>query len=455
VDGERTDGRTGESTGGRTGGVSAGGAGRAGKRAGEMGLSTLARAHLWRYKGKSLLIIVGLATAVAAFVAVMSMVASLQGTMEDRLARYGASLTVTPHNPELQLTYGGITVATAGTGQAALLGDDVLSRIEGIPSGADLTAVIPVAVRSVVVGGVTGTGSGADGAAAGGGAANGTTAGGTTDGGAAPGGVDVLAVGTDLATSFETKPWWHVEGAVPQAEDQVLLGLHARNKLGAEVGTYLEVEGRRLLVSGVLLETGGEEDNALIMAREQLAALVEGGGQANLVEVTVAGSAEVEAVADEIRAALPGVEVSSIKQTLEFNAQANSSLSDAGIAATVLIVLVVVFVVVLTLLAAVRERQREVGVLRALGFRARDVVSVIFRESLLLSVIAAFVGLGLGLLAAALTPRVLTSLTLDFTVNVPVIVAALVMSPLLAGIATAYPAWAAVHLDPAAAFRKL
>jgi putative ABC transport system permease protein len=429
--------------------VSAGGAGRAGKRAGEMGLSTLARAHLWRYKGKSLLIIVGLATAVAAFVAVMSMVASLQGTMEDRLARYGASLTVTPHNPELQLTYGGITVATAGTGQAALLGDDVLSRIEGIPSGADLTAVIPVAVRSVVVTAV-------DGATVGGGPSDGDMAeSDAAPGGATAEGAEFLAVGTDLATSFETKPWWHVEGAVPQAENQVLLGLHARNKLGAETGTYLEVEGRRLLVSGVLLETGGEEDNALIMAREQLAALVEGGGQANLVEVTVAGSAEVETVANEIREGLPEAEVSSIKQTLEFNAQANSSLSDAGIAATVLIVLVVVFVVVLTLLAAVRERQREVGVLRALGFRARDVVSVIFRESLLLSVVAAFVGLGLGLLAAALAPRVLPSITLDFTVSVPVIVAALVMSPLLAGIATAYPAWAAVHLDPAAAFRKL
>ncbi len=43
-----------------------------------LGLNTIALAHLVRYRGKSVLIILGLTVAVAAFVSVMSLVLSLQ-----------------------------------------------------------------------------------------------------------------------------------------------------------------------------------------------------------------------------------------------------------------------------------------------------------------------------------------------------------------------------------------
>jgi len=385
-----------------------------------LSLNTIAAAHLGRHKGKSLLIILGLAMAVAAFVAVTSLVLSLRTTLDGRLARYGASLTVVPQNPQLSLQYGGVTVATAGSAETTLLDATVVTRVQSIPSRESLAAVLPVVLHAVRISGA-----------------------------------DYLAIGTDIASSASVKPWWRVEGALPTRRDEVLLGLSARNKLQADPGTSLMVLGKPFVVSGVLQETGGEEDNAIIMDRGALEEAAGTGSQPNMIEVAVTDSGAVDKVVREIQAAVPGVEVRSVKQSLEFNSQAGSSLAGIGLGATVLIVVVAVLIVVLTMLAEVRERQKEIGVFRALGFRARDVASLMFRESLLLSAVAAALGVALGVLGAAYGPRIVPGLHLDLAVSAWVVVGGAVLAMVLAAVATVYPAFLATRLDPAIALRRL
>jgi putative ABC transport system permease protein len=385
-----------------------------------LGLNTIAVAHLARHKGKSVLIVVGLAMAVAAFVSVMSLVLSLQTTLDSRLARYGASLTVVPRSPELSLQYGGMTVATAGSGRAALLDPSAVSRVESIPSRESLAGVLPVALHAVNISGA-----------------------------------DYLVIGTDIGLSARVKPWWKVEGALPAGRNEVLLGLNARNRLRADPGTVLTVEGEPFMVSGVMRETGGEEDNAIIMEITALADAVGRRLDPSMIEVALTDSEAVERVVQEIQAAVPGVDVRSVKQSLEFNAQAGSSLSKIGLGATVLIILIATLIVVLTMLAAVRERQREIGVFRALGFKTRDVVGLMFRESLVLSAFAAAAGLVLGALGAVYGPRIVPGLDLDISVTAPILVGGAALAILLAAVATVYPAFLATRLDPAIALRKL
>jgi putative ABC transport system permease protein len=116
---------------------------------------------------------------------------------------------------------------------------------------------------------------------------------------------------------------------------------------------------------------------------------------------------------------------------------------------------VAVFVVVLTMLAAVRERQKEIGVLRAVGFLQKHIISLMFRETLLLSLVAAVLGGGLGVLGALVGPKVAPGLSLDFRADPLVLAAGLVLSLVLAAVATAYPAFRAARLDPALALKKL
>lgn len=386
----------------------------------ELGLNAVALAHLKRHKGRSVLIVVGLGMAVAAFVAVTSLVLSLQSTLDGRLARYGASLTVLPQNPELSLQYGGVTVATAGSGQTSPLEPAVLTKVEAIPSKLRLAAVVPVALQAASISGA-----------------------------------EYLVIGTDIKAAAQAKPWWQVEGSLPARPDELLLGLNARNKLRAEPGTTLTLWGKPFLVSGVLQETGGEEDNAIVVDRGALETATGSVAGLNMIEVAVTDSGAVDQVVREIRQAVPGVDVRSVKQSLEFNARAGSSLADIGAGATVLIVIVAVLIVVLTMLSAVRERQKEIGVFRAVGFRRRHVISLIFRETLLLSAVSAVAGIALGLLAAAFAPHVVSGLDIQFGVNALVLVAGAALAVALGALAAVYPAIVAARLDPAVALKKL
>ena len=252
--------------------------------------------------------LLGMAVAVAAFVTVVSLVISLRDTLDDRLARYGASLLVVPASPELSLEYGGLSVADAGSGEVPVLHESAVATILGIPSAARVAEAIPVLLQPVQVAGET-----------------------------------YLALGTDVAAGIRAKPWWRIEGAPPRGPYQVLLGLDARNKLGLDPGETLTIEGRQYVVSGVLWETGGEEDGVIVMDREELAQLTGRGADVNLIEVTAGDSDAVEPLSLEISKALPAASVISVKKSLEFNAQANGALGKFGLAATALIIIVSAF----------------------------------------------------------------------------------------------------------------
>jgi putative ABC transport system permease protein len=384
-----------------------------------VGLGSVALANLRRHKGRVLVMALGLATAVAAFIAVASLVLSLQSTMDDRLTRYGASLLVLPASAELSLTYGGVPVAGAGEGQVPVLPAGTLEAIEKIPSASSIEAAVPVLLYPVHV----------------------------SDG-------TLLAMGTDVALSARVKPWWRVQGALPSSGQELLLGANAAGRLGAKAGSRLSVEGRDYVVSGVLLETGGEEDNLVIMDRAQLATLAGRGADVNLIEVTASHSAAVDQLSREIAAAAPGATVSSVKKSLEFTAQANGALTSFGWAATALIVLISALIVIFTMLAAVHERQRELGVLRALGFRRRHVAGLLLREAIVVSLASAVLGVALGLGGAALAPRLASGLNLSLSLNPLVLVGAVALSVLLAVLSTLYPAFKASAQDPASALRS-
>jgi uncharacterized membrane protein YfcA len=139
------------------------------------------------------------------------------------------------------------------------------------------------------------------------------------------------------------------------------------------------------------------------------------------------------------------------KQSLEFNAQPahlskivwgqpSSSSSSPHLS-------------VLTMLAAVRERQKEIGASCLASDPPRCESDV--QESLLLSAVAAGVGLVLGVLGAAYGPKIVPGLDLHLSVTAPILVAGAALAIVLAAIATVYPAFLATRLDPAIALRKL
>jgi putative ABC transport system permease protein len=383
-----------------------------------MELRHVALANLRRRKGKAALVTLGLAVAVAAFVLVLSLILSLRATMDDRLSKYGSNLVLTPRSEELSLSYGGLSVPGVASGEVGLLDRADLAALELLPSADQVAAVVPVLLEPVEIAGRS-----------------------------------FLAMGTDLAASAQVKLWWRYEGSLPAEADEVLLGLNVRNELGLQRGDILEMAGRELRVSGVLWETGGEEDNLVIMPLAALEEISGRAGELNLIEVTAASGEQVDTLTAEIEAVLPEVEVASVKKSIEFTNQANGSLADFGLALTFLVMVICGIVVTITMLSAVKERQKEIGILRAVGYKQRHVGLLVLQESALLSAGAAAAGVAVGLAAGWAAPQLVPELALTFVFS-PLVVLAGTTAAFVIGLAAAlYPAYRAANLDPATALK--
>lgn len=383
-----------------------------------MELRHLAFGYLRRRKGKAALITFGLSVAVGSFVMVLSLVFALRATMDERLTKYGSNLVIMPAAAELNLSYGGMSIAGAGSGEIPRLTQDDLAALKSLPSAASVAAVLPVVLEPIDVEGRP-----------------------------------LLGMGTDIGESLLVKPWWKVEGRAPSRDDEVLVGLNVRNELGLEVGSRVGIEGRDFTVSGILWETGGEEDNLVVFERRALDELTGNTGTVNLIEVTAARTEMVDPLSAEIEAAIPGAAVVSVKQSIEFTERANSSLADFGLAVTMLIVVIAGVVVMITMLTAVKERQKEIGILRAVGYKQRHIATLVLLESVMLSTSGAILGALGGLAGAAILPRFVPGLSLGFVVDPFVVIAGVGVSFVVGLSAALYPAWRAAGLDPATALK--
>jgi putative ABC transport system permease protein len=107
-----------------------------------------------------------------------------------------------------------------------------------------------------------------------------------------------------------------------------------------------------------------------------------------------------------------------------------------------------------TMLMSVLERTREIGVLRALGWRRARVLGMILQESLVLGVVGGvcgiFMGLGLGELLG-MVPGTYGSIDLTYA---PQLFVQAVVVALIAGVLGGlYPAWRATRMRPVEALR--
>ena len=117
-----------------------------------------------------------------------------------------------------------------------------------------------------------------------------------------------------------------------------------------------------------------------------------------------------------------------------------------------LAVLVALIGIINTLMLSVFERTREIGLLRAVGMKRRQVRSMIRSEAVIVALFGAVVGIVVGAgLGIALASSLRRSGVTNITVPIPSLIAFLVLSAVLGLIAATWPARRAANLDVLAA----
>jgi putative ABC transport system permease protein len=107
-----------------------------------------------------------------------------------------------------------------------------------------------------------------------------------------------------------------------------------------------------------------------------------------------------------------------------------------------------------TMAMSVFERTREIGVLRALGWKSGGVMMLIQAESVVLGLVGGMFGLGVGYGALRLLSRLPeTASIVSSSISALDLAEALGIAVLSGLIAGAYPAWRGAHLSPVEALR--
>jgi len=140
-------------------------------------------------------------------------------------------------------------------------------------------------------------------------------------------------------------------------------------------------------------------------------------------------------------------------QTQALGAEMEAARSFTGLIAAVSAVALLIggVGILAVMLIAVRERTREIGLRRAVGATARDVLVQFVLEALIISVLGGFVGLGLGVAAGFVASRLGDW---PLVISAGSVLLAVGVSTVVGVLFGAYPARRAARLDPTVALRS-
>jgi len=215
-------------------------------------------------------------------------------------------------------------------------------------------------------------------------------------------GVDVSDPDLGLVTADQISDGSYFSGA---GKGQAILSESYANENDLGVGDTVSAGDRKLDIVGISTGAVGGESSDVYMELGALQRLADLEGRVNAVQVQAASADEVDAVADRIESAFSG---SSVTTSSDVADQVGGSLVDAknlsgklGTALAVVALIGAFGIASLVTLSSVNKRTRELGTLKALGWRQWLVVRQVAGESVVQGLIGGVAGVAVGIAAAA------------------------------------------------------
>jgi len=244
-----------------------------------------------------------------------------------------------------------------------------------------------------------------------------------------------------------------IEGEQLSSNHQVVIGQNIAESLNKRVGNTIELSGIRFRIVGIYESKVSWEEMGGIITLHDAQALMGKPRKLTMLMVKMKDPQQAEALVEKLNLEFPGILAT---LTGDFAAQMPDMKNSQGMidGISFLAILIGGVGVLNTMLMAVFERTREIGVLRALGWRRRAVLGMILREALLLGLLGGVAGIGLAILLAnslRLMPMIGTAVQPIWGVDI--LARAFLVALLLGILGGLYPAFRATQLQPIEALR--
>jgi hypothetical protein len=298
---------------------------------------------------------------------------------------------------------------------------------------------------------------------------------------AAASGVHIAGVDTETEFKVSSVANYITEGTTPDTLQRhpIMIGRKIADKLKVKLKSKIvltfqslngEMTAGSFRVCGIFqTQNSIFDETTVFIRRDELAALVECGDQLHEIAILLKDEAKSSEVSASINASHPEVLSQTWKDLSPELRLVIDSFNEYMLIFIGIILLALMFGIVNTMLMAVLERQREIGMLMAIGMNKPRLFAMVVIETLLLVFIGTPVGLGIaylsisyfgkygidisafsqGLAAYGFRSRIYTGI--DNSYYIPV----LVLTASCAFVSSLYPAYRALRYNPAEAIRKI
>ena len=371
--------------------------------------------NLLRRKGRFLFTLLGISIGMASFIALLSLGGGMQTEINRQAAAMGTDLIITPRN---WCAYDQISIFTGEALPESMQEDvyDKVAVIEGITA-------IPYLTQS----------SGLRNS-------------------------PVMVIGVLPRETLDYKGWQISEGAYFNSQDErvAVVGSSIASQFDLALDDVLTIRGEKFPVKAILVETRSNDDVAIYLPLSVAQEIFDVGSYISYIAAKVDDLTQTEsyiaAIMDVANVAV-STDTQLLNSVMAILGSVNVTLQMiAGVA-----LVAAAFGIINTMMTAIHERRREIGIMRAIGGKSRDIFRIFLLESglygLLGGVVGVIAGIPVSLFAGPLISQssfnaLLKGATPEASFDAPMIITAILFSIVISVAAGVYPAWKAARLTP-------
>jgi putative ABC transport system permease protein len=283
-----------------------------------------------------------------------------------------------------------------------------------------------------------------------------------------------ISLNPELDEKYHILPGNIIEGEAISQNDhnhKVIIN-EDEDHFNANVGDTITINEIDLTVAGIYSSSIGDGHGIYMNLSEAKLVLGMNDSEANQFHVYAVNESVINALVEDIEAMFYGAKAVPSRDNLGGKADYLKTEQDRQIAqletdmekietsgnqiiliSAATAALIVLFIMIYT----VRERTKEIGVLRALGFPGKNIMSQFIIEGTIIGFLGGILGVGIAWLGAPVLSDMLLPSSEAYAVSNPgilIILIALVLTGILGAVASIYPAWMASRKRPVEAMRN-
>lgn len=236
----------------------------------------------------------------------------------------------------------------------------------------------------------------------------------------------------------------------------LLLGVHLAERLKLKPNEEVDLFAEKYRIAGIFESPSTWENGSMILPLAQLQSLTDRPGQVTYINVVLRrpiASAQASRAVEAIEALDPKLLALATEDFVKSDTRMQLSSAMAWMTSAVAIFIGTIGTLN-TMMTSVLERTREIGILRAIGWPRRRVVTMILAESCFIALLASLIGGVLAIIGTwALSQAPAAKGILSPHIDIRILFQGILLALIIGMLGALLPAWRAAKMQPTEAFR--